>query len=74
MFAVHKMVVVVIVYHRDYLINHLHADSILRSLSLWNKDIPFGDKVAVKHPWDATDETLEITARVNASQDGGAEG
>ena len=33
-FAVHKMAVAVIVYHRDYLANHLHPDSILRSSSL----------------------------------------
>ena len=60
-FAVHKMVVAVIVYHRNYLANHLHADSILRSSSMWNEDIPFSEKVVVKHPWDGTDETPEIT-------------
>jgi hypothetical protein len=60
-FAVHKMVVAVVVYHRDYLAEHLHADSILRSSSLWNEEIPFEDKVVVKHPWDASDDTPEIT-------------
>ena len=55
------MVVAAIVYHRGYLARHLHADSILRSSLLWNEDILFEDKVVVKHPWDATDDTPEIT-------------
>ena len=28
---------------------------------MWNDDIPFEDKLVVKHPWDATDDTLDIT-------------
>ena len=55
------MVVAAIVYHRDYLNNHLHANSILRRSSLWNEDIPFGNKVVVKHIWAAMDDTPEIT-------------
>ena len=59
-FTMHKVVVVVIVYHRKYLVNQLHADSILRSSSLWNEDIHLTKKVVVNHPWDATDDTPEI--------------
>ena len=60
-FAVHKMAVAAIAYHRTYLDEHLHPDSILRSSSIWSNDIPFDDKVVVKHPWDSTDDTPEIT-------------
>ena len=55
------MAVAAIAYNRDYLEEHVHPESMLRSSSLWNDDIPFEDKVVVKYPWDATDETPEIT-------------
>ena len=60
-FALHKMAVAQIAYHREYLDQNLHHDNILRSSSLWNDDIPFEDKIVVKYPWDATDDTPEIT-------------
>ena len=60
-YAVYKMAVAAIAYYRDYLAKHLHPESILRSTSLWNDDIPFHDKVVVKYPWNATDDTPEIT-------------
>ena len=60
-FAVHKMAVAAIAYHRKYLTKHLHPNSILRSSSIWNDEILFGDKVTIKHPWDSTDDTPEIT-------------
>lgn len=60
-FLVHKMCVASIAYHREYLNKHLHPDSVLRSSSLWNDDIPFDDKVVVKYPWNATEDTPEIT-------------
>ena len=60
-FAVHKLVVAQIAYHREYLENNLHHENILRSSSYWNDDIPFEDKVVVKYPWNATDDTPEIT-------------
>ena len=28
---------------------------------MWKYDIPFEDKIVVKYPWDATDDTPEIT-------------
>ena len=55
------MCVALIAYHRKYLEEHLHPDSVLRSSSLWNDDIPFDGKVVVKYPWNATEDTPEIT-------------
>ena len=51
-FAVHKMAVAAIAYHRKYLAEHLHPDSILRSSSIWNDDILFNNKVIIKYLWD----------------------
>ena len=60
-FAVWKMVVASIAYNRSYLKENLHPDSILRSTALWGEDILFEDRVTVKHEWDKTADTPEIT-------------
>ena len=60
-FVVYKMLMALIVHHREYFEEHLHPDSILRYLPFWTDDIPFPEKVVVKYPWDATSETPKIT-------------
>ena len=60
-YAVHKMAVAAIAFHRDYLQDHLHPESPLRSSSIWNDAVPFQDKVVVKYPWNETVDTPKIT-------------
>ena len=55
------MTVAAIAYYRDYLGDHLHPESMLRSSSIWNDEILFEEKVVVRYPWDATDDTPKIT-------------
>ena len=55
------MAVAAIAYYRNYIGDHLHPESMLRSSSLWSEDILHEEKVVVRHPWDATDDTPEIT-------------
>ena len=49
-FAVHKIAVAQLAYHREFLKQNLHHKNILRTLSYWNDDIPFENKVVVKYP------------------------
>ena len=60
-YAVHKMAVAAIAFRRNYLDNHLHPESTLRSSTIWNDDVPYHDKVVVKYPWNETADTPKIT-------------
>ena len=60
-YPVYKMAVAALVFYRDHLEEHLHPNSALRACSLWNETIPSAELVVVKYPWDATDDTPEIT-------------
>ena len=60
-YAVHALTMAVIAYHRDYLDDHVHPNNILRHSSVWNDDILFQDKVVIKYPWEATEDTPAIT-------------
>ena len=55
------MVVATIAYYCDYFDKHTHPQSLLRATALWNNDIPFSKKVVVRYPWDATEDTPQIT-------------
>ena len=55
------MAMAAMAYHRKFLEEHLHQESMFRLSPFWAEDIPFQEKVVSKHPWDATDETPEIT-------------
>ena len=54
------MAVAAIAYHRPYLQEHFHPNSILWSLALWGKAILFDDKVVVEHEWDKANDAPEI--------------
>ena len=45
-FALHKMAVAQIAYHREFLEQNLHNDNILRSSAIWNDDFPFENNVS----------------------------
>ena len=60
-YPVFRMVVAAIAYYRDYLDKHTHPQSLLRATTVWNDGIPFSEKVVVRYPWDATEDTPHIT-------------
>ena len=60
-FCVYKMTLAALVHHQEYIDKHLHMDISLRCSVFWTDNIPFPEKVVLKHPWDATDNTPMIT-------------
>jgi hypothetical protein len=60
-FALFKMCISSVAYHRKWLEEKLHSDSPVRCAIFMIEDIPSTDYVTTKHPWDATADTPEFT-------------
>ena len=60
-FALLKMCVASIAYHREFLQQNLHSDSKLRLSSFLMDEIPLAEYVTVAYPWNKTSDTPEIT-------------
>ena len=55
------MALAALVFYRGHLEEHVHPSSDLRASYLWNATVPSAELVVVKYPWNATDDTPEIT-------------
>ena len=60
-YSIYKMAVAALVFYRGHLEEHAHPRSDLRASYLWNATVPSAELVVVKYPWNATDDTPEIT-------------
>ena len=60
-FALMKMCVAALVHYDDYLKEHLHPNSMVRTSSFFTETIPLAEHVTTKFPWNATDDTPHIT-------------
>ena len=59
--SVFRMCVATVIYHGKWLEDNVHPNSAFRAAQLWNERAPFEEYVTVRHPWDATEDTPEIT-------------
>ena len=60
-YSIYKMALAALVFYRGHLEEHVHPSSDLRASYLWNATVPSAELVVVKYPWNATDDTPEIT-------------
>ena len=56
-FGLFKRCIATLAYHRDWMEEHLHRNSMVRSSIFMIEAIPFAELVTRKHPWDATADT-----------------
>ena len=60
-YSIYKMALAALVFYRGHLEEHVHPSSDLRASYLWNATVPSAELVVVKYPWNATNDTPEIT-------------
>ena len=60
-FALFKMCIAQIEYHRDWLNEHLHPRSQVRQTIFYIDKNPYAENVTVRYPWNATADTPQIT-------------
>jgi hypothetical protein len=60
-FAVFKMCISSLEWHREFLLSHLHSNSNLRASIFLLEKAPLAQHLTVKYPWNKTNDTPELT-------------
>lgn len=60
-FALFKSCLAQLIYHRTWLDETLHHDSVLHLSPFWSEVVPHSEHVTTRYPWDASDDTPTFT-------------
>ena len=60
-FALFKLCLAALVYHRDFLDNSINSENAFCISPFWSEVIPFSEHATTRYPWNQTVDTPEFT-------------